>query len=231
MKKIGLVPLVRASGFGSLPQLLQARASERALLKALDSEGLPIAVRELGGLLVRARALIGLFAWAGPRSETERMACKLGSACHMRDMVRGQCVLRWRRASKRRSPWPTPPVRLTQRWHIALIRRAKYALGLKNYPQSRPARRRPPQRSPGLSGDRLCAPFSRSRPAAGLDRGRLLARKPARLVTVARLLGRHVPKRRFSHGASRSLSAGQPLWAGENGTRDADRVKPGIGTT
>ncbi|MFG1418417.1 AraC family transcriptional regulator ligand-binding domain-containing protein [Xanthobacter sp. V0B-10] len=78
MKKSGLVPLVRASGFGSLPQLLEERAGERALLKALDSEGLPIAVRELGGMPVPARALIGLFARAGSMLGDRALGLQIG---------------------------------------------------------------------------------------------------------------------------------------------------------
>ncbi len=65
MKKIGLVPLVRARGLGSLPQLLEEGAGERAFLKALDGEGLPIAIRKLGSMPVPATALIGLFRRAG----------------------------------------------------------------------------------------------------------------------------------------------------------------------
>lgn len=78
MKKSGLVPLVRASGFGSLPQLLEERAGERALLKALDSEGLPLAVRELGGMPVPARALIGLFARAGSMLADRTLGLQVG---------------------------------------------------------------------------------------------------------------------------------------------------------
>lgn len=78
MKKSGLVPLVRASGFGSLPQLLEERASESALLKALDSEGLPMAVRELGGMPVPARALIGLFSRAGSLLGDRTLGLQIG---------------------------------------------------------------------------------------------------------------------------------------------------------
>lgn len=78
MKTSGLVPLVRAHGFGVLPQLLEERAGERALLKALASEGLPTAVRELGGMPVPVKALIGLFARAGAMLGDRTLGLQIG---------------------------------------------------------------------------------------------------------------------------------------------------------
>lgn len=78
MKKLELIPLVRATSFGSLFQLLEERAGERALLKALESEGLPVAVRELGGMPVPARAEISLFAQAGSMLADRTLGLQIG---------------------------------------------------------------------------------------------------------------------------------------------------------
>lgn len=65
MKKNGLVPLVRAIGFGPLPQLLEERAGERALHRVLAAEGLPVAAAELGRMPIPTTSMIGLFTRAG----------------------------------------------------------------------------------------------------------------------------------------------------------------------
>lgn len=78
MKQNGAVPLIRANGFGRLPQMLEERAGERTLLKTLKSVGLPIAVRELGGMPIPAHALIGLFVRAGALTDDRLLGLHVG---------------------------------------------------------------------------------------------------------------------------------------------------------
>ncbi|MCS0495273.1 AraC family transcriptional regulator [Ancylobacter sp. MQZ15Z-1] len=54
--------LVRARGFGALPDLLEQRAGERAMLGVFESEGLPIALRDQLDTPMPIGAMMGLFA-------------------------------------------------------------------------------------------------------------------------------------------------------------------------
>lgn len=78
MKTLGLIPLIRANGFGSLPKLLQERVSERVLLTILKDEGLPLATRELGDMPIPARSLVGLFARGAPLLGDRTLGFQIG---------------------------------------------------------------------------------------------------------------------------------------------------------
>ncbi|WP_334173863.1 AraC family transcriptional regulator ligand-binding domain-containing protein [Pseudoxanthobacter sp.] len=79
MKQNGRVPLIRARGYGRLPQILEERAGEEAVLKALKGEGLPIAMRDLGGMPIPAHALVGLFARAGALAHERTLGLQVGA--------------------------------------------------------------------------------------------------------------------------------------------------------
>lgn len=64
MQTLHSVPLIRASGMGPLPQVLEERVGISGLLKALEKEGLPFALCELPQLPIPARSIFGLFARA-----------------------------------------------------------------------------------------------------------------------------------------------------------------------
>lgn len=57
----GAIPLVRSTGMGPLPSLLEARAGERALTRILQTEGLPLALRDPVDVPVPVHAMMSLF--------------------------------------------------------------------------------------------------------------------------------------------------------------------------
>lgn len=61
VKNQGGIAFSRAYGFGQLPQLLEARAGERALLKTFEAAGVPIAVFEARHMPVPLAAMIAIF--------------------------------------------------------------------------------------------------------------------------------------------------------------------------
>lgn len=62
MGNSGQIALTRANGFGPLPELLEARAGERALYRIFETEGLPIGLIERPHMPVPLSAMVGVFA-------------------------------------------------------------------------------------------------------------------------------------------------------------------------
>lgn len=61
MRGWGGTALVRARGFGALPDLLEERLGERALLQVFEQEGIPIAVREAPKMPMPLASMMRLF--------------------------------------------------------------------------------------------------------------------------------------------------------------------------
>ncbi|WP_334174043.1 helix-turn-helix domain-containing protein [Pseudoxanthobacter sp.] len=76
--------LVRAKGFGALPEMIEEQAGERVLADIFAREHLPLALRETPGLPMPLRAMTGLFARGAAALESrtfgldvgERMTCR-----------------------------------------------------------------------------------------------------------------------------------------------------------
>ncbi|MFG1201757.1 AraC family transcriptional regulator ligand-binding domain-containing protein [Xanthobacter aminoxidans] len=62
MRYSGTTPLVRAKGFGNLPERVERAAGERILFDIFRKEGLPIALRETPDMPMPLHAMVGLFA-------------------------------------------------------------------------------------------------------------------------------------------------------------------------
>ena len=61
MTNLRSIPLTRATGLGSLPSLFEARAGERALLKAFAAEGIPFSVTEALSTPIPLISMLGIF--------------------------------------------------------------------------------------------------------------------------------------------------------------------------
>lgn len=78
MSRLGPIPLIRANGFGMLPQMMEERGGERILLQALANAGLPLAIRELGTMPIPARSLVGLFVQASALIGDRTLGLRVG---------------------------------------------------------------------------------------------------------------------------------------------------------
>jgi AraC-like DNA-binding protein len=74
----GAIPLARASGFGTLPELLEQRLGERALLETFEREGVPIAVRDAPSTPVPLAAMMALFTRAARRLGDRTFGLEVG---------------------------------------------------------------------------------------------------------------------------------------------------------
>ena len=57
----GIIPLVRATGLGDLPVLLQERVGERAMIRLLQGQDLPLALCEPIDVAIPLHAVVGMF--------------------------------------------------------------------------------------------------------------------------------------------------------------------------
>lgn len=62
MSYSGTTPLVRAKGFGGLPERVEREAGERVLFDIFEQEGVPLALRETPDMPMPLHAMVGLFA-------------------------------------------------------------------------------------------------------------------------------------------------------------------------
>lgn len=74
----GSTALVRAKGFGDLPELVEQRAGERVLLDVFEKEGLPVALRDAPGTPMPLGAMMGLFDRAAASLEDRTFGLTVG---------------------------------------------------------------------------------------------------------------------------------------------------------
>jgi AraC-like DNA-binding protein len=72
------IPLVRAKGFGSLPELLEERAGERALLDVFEKEGIPLATRDAPTTPMPLLSMMRLFARSARRLGDRTLGVEIG---------------------------------------------------------------------------------------------------------------------------------------------------------
>lgn len=73
------IALVRARGFGTLPQLIEARGGERLLLETFEREGVPVALCEAPQTAMPLAAMINLFSSAARRLGDRLLGLDVGA--------------------------------------------------------------------------------------------------------------------------------------------------------
>lgn len=77
--RLSVIPIVRAGGFGALPQLLEERAGEKTMLDVFERESLPIALRDAPTTPIPLLSMMKLFTRSGRQLGQRTLGLDVGA--------------------------------------------------------------------------------------------------------------------------------------------------------
>lgn len=77
--RLSVIPIVRAGGFGALPQLLEERAGEKTMLDVFERESLPIALRDAPTTPIPLLSMMNLFTRSGRQLGQRTLGLDVGA--------------------------------------------------------------------------------------------------------------------------------------------------------